>query len=114
MSAAGIVRALWPALRRILIRIGRWVLDDLLEDGVRFVARYLRKRVKVFQRRLGRVKAKWRQRCLRRRIRRYLGASAWLDEHAGSLSKRALRLVEPLAEKIPETSPWERERRAAA
>lgn len=113
MSAAGIARALWPALRRILIRLGRWVLDDVLEDGLSFVARYLLKRVKVMRRRLGRARTKWRRRWLRARIGGWVHASEWLTSHAASLTKRALRLYERLAERIPETSRHESARAAA-
>lgn len=113
MSYGGIARALWPALRRILIRLGRWVLDDLVEDGVRFVARYLLKRVRVFARRLGRARTKLRRRWLRGRIGRWRDASAWLTANASSLRGKALDLYSELAERIPQTSRFESARAAA-
>lgn len=114
MSAAGIARALWPALRRILIRIGRWVLDDLLEDGVRFVGRYMLKRCKVFRRRLERARTKIRRGWLRRRIVRWQKAAAWLFDNASALRKRSLEIYDRLATRIPETSPWDSPRSRVA
>ena len=113
MSASGIARALWPALRRILIRLGRWVLDDLAEDGVVFVARYLLKRVQVFARRLKRARTKLRRRWLRGRIGRWRHASAWLTANASNLKGKALDAYAELAERIPRTSRLESARAAA-
>lgn len=112
MTRTGIVKALWPAMRRILIRLGRWVLDDLVDDGVRFVARYLLKRVRVFSRRLGRARSRLRRRWLRRRIGRWRDASAWLTANASSLRGKALDLYSELAERIPQTSRFESSRAA--
>lgn len=109
---------IWPALRRILIALGRWILGLLQRRGIMIGTEYMLERVEVFKLRLGRVKgqtprAQRRRRWLRGRIRRWTRAAAWLLEHQKELHERALCEYEKLAAKLPENSPLEREPRAA-
>lgn len=99
---------IWPALRKILIAIGRWLLNTARRRGVPMLVGYMLERVEVFKRRLGRARTSRRMKWLRGRIRRWTAAARWLTQHARELNARALRECERLAAKIPETSPMER------
>ncbi len=108
---AKVAKALWPTLRRLILRIGRWVLRSLREHGVQALAGYMRIRANdVFKARLGRARAKWRKRWLRGRIRRWLAVADWLEMHVKTINDEVADALEVLgiADKIPMCSPWER------
>lgn len=125
MTAAAILTALWPGLRRVLLAIGRWLMGVIRDEGVKFLAGYMRQRVHVFRKRLAKVvarrHAKWRPRWLRGRIRRWNYAIAWLQsKHAAKLKGEVLRAADHKATYlIPEEAPgesfgrWRRQQRAA-
>lgn len=118
MSAAALGKALatliWKGLRRIVERLGRWVIRSLAEHGARALAAYMRVRVGVFKKRLARVLARkrhpeWRVRFLRGRISRWLAGARWLDARATELAGIAERTIAPYIEDLPEDAPWENE-----
>lgn len=125
MTAAAILTALWPGLRRVLLAIGRWLMRVIGDEGVKFLAGYMRQRVHVFRRRLARVLArrhsKWRPEWLRGRISRWNRAIVWLQSRqAQKLKGEVLRKANHLATyQIPEEAPgesfgrWRRQQRAA-
>jgi len=114
MNALAILRALWPALRRILVAIGRWVLDALADEGLRGLISYMRQRVKVFRRRLKRRLKRRRKpklliKFVRGRISRWCKAVRWLQgAEAKKLKGKVLKFAIDEAERrIPEESPLE-------
>lgn len=125
MTAAAILTALWPGLRRVLLNIGRWLLRVIAEQGIRFLNLYMRQRIRVFHSRLTRVLArshsKWRPKWLRGRIARWHRAITWLQsQHAAKLRGEVLSMAERKAAKlIPDEAPgesfgrWRRQQRAA-
>ncbi len=99
MSSAAVAATLWPALRGFLVRIGRWLLDVILEVGRSGLALYMRQRVGVFVRRRKRAKAKRRIKWLTGRIARWRKAAAWLEStEAKKLTKQVARRAQKLAE----------------
>jgi hypothetical protein len=99
---------LWSGLKRILIRIGRWVLDELIDEGVDRLVSYMRKRVKVFRWRLrNRARAEWRISFLRGKISRWNAAIRWLQRRAKQLAGKVLDWLQGMAEGLPYHSPWE-------
>lgn len=113
MTTAAILKAIWPGLRRVLLRIGRWLLNALADEGLRGLVSYMRQRVKVFRRRLAKIlkrrHSKWRPKWLRGRIARWLGAIRWLQgKRAAKLKGRVLDYAQRFAEDtIPEDAPDE-------
>ena len=62
---------LWPALRQLLIRIGRWLLRNIAIEGARNLAVYLRMRARHFaERRATEESKRARARLARRAARR--------------------------------------------
>lgn len=111
------VPALWPALRRILVSIGRWLLDRLelyIPRGVTLLTAYMRERVEVFRGRLSRARTDRRKRWLRGRIRRWLTAADWLDKWRFEVKQLDFADCQARAAKLPLVSPQEREPRRAA
>jgi hypothetical protein len=100
VSSAGILAGLWPALRRILIGIGRWILDVILNEGRSGLAVYMRQRIGVFTRRLKRArKGSPRSRWLTGRIRRWTQGATWLEGAAAkALSKKIAQEAQRRAE----------------
>jgi hypothetical protein len=117
MSGAAIGRAIaeiiWKGLRHLVERLGQWVVRELVTNGARALAAYMRIRVSVFRRRLQRVLARrhaaWRPRFLRGRIARWLRGAAWLEEQADHLGKVSADEAEKRLQDLPEESPWEDE-----
>lgn len=113
-NAALLATKLWPSFRKLLIRIGRWVLRQVRRHGAQDMAVYMRMRaLGKFKERLERaVKRGWKRRArwLRGRIRRWLAMSAWLKRNAEKTNKRVVDRLDKLAigDRIPKTSPWER------
>jgi hypothetical protein len=113
MTTTAILQAIWPGLRRVLLRIGRWLLRTIADEGLRWLISYMRQRVRVFQARLKRVLArrhsKWRPKWLRGRIRRWRNAISWLkSKRAAKLKGRVLDAAQRMAERtIPEEAPDE-------
>lgn len=103
------IAILWPGLRRILVRIGRWVLRNVIIEGARGIAVYLRMRARHFIERHSAEESPTRRRRLRRRARRYSAAAAWFDEHANSLTERALEVYDRQSRRIPDCSAYETE-----
>ena len=101
MSTAGILAGLWPALRRFLVRIGRWLIDVAIEEGRSGLAVYLRQRVRVLtRRRKRRRKGSARYRWLTTRINWWRKAANWLEgQEAKRLSKRVAKEAKKRAEK---------------
>lgn len=100
MSTAGILAGLWPALRRFVLRIGRWLIDVAIEEGRRGLAVYLRQRVRVLTRRRKRCRKKGsRYRWLSTRITWWRKAAKWLEgQEAKRLSKRVAKEAKKRAE----------------
>lgn len=113
MSIAALATALWPNLRKFMIRIGKWLFGVLTGEGARFLIRYMHQRVRVFKKRLERVKArrwsrKWRVRFLTGRIMRWTIAANWLEAKQADLKPKVVdAMAKKLDETIPEDSPWE-------
>lgn len=113
MTTTAILQAIWPGLRRVLLRIGRWLLRTIADEGLRGLISYMRQRVRVFQARLkrvlGRKHSKWRPKWLRGRIARWRNAITWLgSKRAAKLKGRVLEAAEKMAERlIPEEAPGE-------
>lgn len=108
---ATIASQLWPALRRLILHLGRWVLGSLRRNGAQNLASYMRIRANdVFTARLKRARTKRRKKWLRGRIRRWLLVSTWLEKHSKKISNKVADALEALgiADKIPMRSPWER------
>jgi hypothetical protein len=116
--------ALWPALRSILRRIGRWVLARLVEHGAPWLLRLMRREIAAIARGIEDAKAwtaaakretglkgkrRWRmlRRRLERRLARWQYGADWIATNATRLKPEVLRQFEALAERIPETAPWE-------
>ncbi len=111
MTTFALVAAkLWPHLRKLIIRIGRWVIQRLRKWGAQSLAIYMRIRVEVFEGRLGRARAKWRKKWLHGRIRRWLKVADWLEHNAKKVNTKVADKLEVLAiaDRIPVNSPWER------
>jgi hypothetical protein len=102
------VPALWPAFRRILVAIGRWLLGVVRRRGIPILVGYMLERIEVFRARLRRAKTDRRMKWLRGRIRRWTAAAKWLTAHASDLHERALEQYEKLSARIPEVAPGER------
>jgi len=99
-------------LRKILLWLGRWVLEDLIETGTTALLAYMRGRVRVFRWRLRhRARAEWRRRVLRGRIRRWNHAIRWIDRHARRLRGRLLDRLASLSgwDSVPYHSLYESE-----
>lgn len=111
MSAAGILAGLWPRLSKFLIRIGRWLLDVVLEEGRRGLAVYMRQRVRVLKRRRKRRKPKSaRYRWLTARITWWGKAARWFDgEEAKRLNTRVTEAAQERAQReLDDAEPeWE-------
>ena len=100
MSTSAVLAALWPDLKTFLVKIGRWLLDVILEEGRGGLAVYMRQRVGVFKRRRKRAKSKRRQKWLAGRILRWNKAAVWLESAAAKrLSKRVATQAQELAER---------------
>jgi hypothetical protein len=113
VSAASVVRALWPAARRILIKIGRWVIRRVRKVGAQRLAKAMRKRALGFQTvRLNAAKRRgdafWAG-FRRKQIRRWLNAAAWLRDNAWELNRAVVDGLDrlALADRIPMTLPGE-------
>ena len=108
------MRRLWPGMKRILIAIGRWVLEEIVDVGLQALIHYMRARVKVFRWRLrNRARAAWRKRWLEGRIERWNRAIRWLTRNAKRFTTRALDWLQRKAQEIPwhsrlESSTWQR------
>lgn len=101
------IAILWPPLRRILIKIGRWVLRNVIIEGAKGLAVYLRMRARHFLERREVEKNAAKRGRLRRRARRYNAAAAWFDEHAARLTARALAVYDRQSARIPDCSACE-------
>ena len=99
MSAASVMRALWPAMARILRAIGRWVIRRVRRKGAQRIAYYMEERIDVFRARLKRARSKRRKHWLQGRIRRWGHAMRWLHRHAVKLNAAAARVLEDAAER---------------
>ena len=100
MSSTAIVSALWPELRGFLVRIGRWLLDVIIEEGRTGLAVYMRQRVRVFTRRRKRARGKRRIKWLTGRIARWRKAAKWLESaKAHILTKRVATKAQERAER---------------
>lgn len=97
MSAASVMRALWPAMARILRAIGRWIIRRVRRNGAQRIAWYMAERVEVFRGRLKRARSSRRKRWLRGRIRRWQHAYRWLHRHAHDLNAGAAKVFEAAA-----------------
>lgn len=117
-AATAVLAALWPGLRKALLAIGRWLLDTIADEGVKGLAIYMRQRVKVFAKRIARVKARrrrarfrihWRVRWLTLRIARWRQAIRWLTSTAAAkLKGRVVGLaIDRATREIPEDAPDE-------
>lgn len=103
-----IIRALVRGLRRFAVRIGRWIIGQIREHGGRAIAHYMRVRVGVFRKRLERVKADWRKRFLRGRIRRWLDAAKWIESRWRQLTAPVLDEADRATQDIGDgVSPYE-------
>lgn len=101
--------AIWPSLRRILVAIGRWVLDRIVRSTVLAVVWYMRGKVEDFKRRLARARSDRRKRWLRGRIRRWTRAAGWLETWRHELADRTTKAAcKQLATKLPEQAAQER------
>lgn len=129
MSAAAIgavASALWPELRRVLIRIGRWILRRLIEYGAPWLLRLMRREMVDMQIRIddaitktaaakrdtgvqGKRRWRMRRRRIQRRLDRWRWAAAWIAANVSKLKPAVLRQFEELSKKIPDIAPWERE-----
>lgn len=120
MTASAILLALWPSVRRILGRLGRWVIALVARKGVQGVATYLEMRTEVFASRRRKARAKLRRRWLAGRIQRWRAAARWLrSEEGGRFRGKVVELAaERAARELPEHADGEtfdrwRGRRAA-
>lgn len=115
MSAAALTaaRILWPAFRKLLIKIGRWVARRVRRKGAMWVSGKMRKRALTFQ--ATRLEAarrrgdKFAARFRKRQIGRWLKMSTWLADNTSRISKAigaALNHL-ALADRIPLTLPGE-------
>ncbi len=115
MSAAAIIQALWPAARRIMKLLGRWVIRRVRRHSAGWVAKRMEKRALGYQtRRMNAAKRKgdgWGAfvRFRKRQIARWLRAVAWLRANAKQLNGLAATELDNLARKagIPLTRPNE-------
>jgi hypothetical protein len=97
VTAAGVLAGLWPTLSKFLLRIGRWLLDVVLEEGRTGLAVYMRMRVRVLKRRRARFrKTRPRHKWLTTRITWWAKAAKWLE---GQEAKRLSRRVAEEAQK---------------
>ena len=53
-----VLRSLWPYLRVLLLKIGRWILERLARKGLDRLRYYMDDKIDDFQRRLGRIIAR--------------------------------------------------------
>jgi hypothetical protein len=112
-NAAVIAATLWPVFRKLILRIGRWVIGRIRRWGSQKVAVYMRMRAEdVFEARLGRARAKWRKKWLRGRIKRWVAIADWLEdkENGKKVNTKVADALEDLAigERIPKVAPWEK------
>lgn len=110
MTAAALARAalepLWPTLRGFLLRIGRWLLETILDATARGLVIYMQQRIKVFCRRLERTRSKRRQTWLRGRIARWARAAKWFEQKADALEERITKAAMARAEaEVPDEAP---------
>lgn len=107
-AATKIAGALWPAFRKLLKQIGRWLIRVMARRGLRNLLGYMACRVDVYEARLGRARTKRRKRWLTGRIRRWNAAMAWLKKHSPRIRVETVRAFEKLSEKMPDRVPLER------
>jgi hypothetical protein len=118
MTTATILVALWPSIRRILGKLGRWVIDMVSRKGAAVVAGYLELRTEVFERRRTKARSQVRRSWLVGRIRRWKAAARWLRGTEGQKLRGKVvdlaveRAQRELAEHATEES-FKRRRRAA-
>lgn len=128
MSAAALTAAasaLWPALRSILRRIGRWILTRLIEHGAPWLLGLMRRKMGDFEHEIqiaiaktkaatretglkGKRRWRMRRRRFQRRLARWAWAAAWIAKNATRLKPAVLREFEALAHRIPATPWWEK------
>ena len=110
MNVAAIVAGLWPAFRKIITDIGRWLVGRIRRHGAKKLAAYMELRIDVFEDRLARARRPHRQKWLRGRIRRWNNAIVWLEANAAKFNKSVADAIEKLAiaDRIPMRAPLER------
>lgn len=123
MSTSALVLVkFWPALRRVLMSIGRWLLETVARRGPGFAVGYCHERILVFRKRLKRAASRLRKKWLRSRIRRWGRAAVWFrSKEATQLTGNVVQLAMKKADRaIPEDAPdesfrrWARRQRRAA
>ncbi len=125
VAVARVLTGLWPALRNLLLKIGRWLIETIAEEGIGGLIVYMRQRVRVFGRRIVRVKARrsrmkskrgprykienWRVLWLQGRVKRWRTAIAWLQSKAAERLRGYViaKAVARAQDEIPEEAPDE-------
>lgn len=122
MNALALAKALWPAARKHAMRLGRWVIDQLSNLGIKALRGGTRAKIKKLSRRMRRLRKKMsRAKSLRKiervarkmkwiedRILRRLRLLAWLDEKESDLTKEVNEKLSALLDSaVPEKSPEE-------
>lgn len=114
MSAAGTFIA-W--LIKVGLRIGRWLLEWMAEEVPILVVGYMRGRIRVFGRRLGRARTARRKAWLRGRIARWTAVANEIAEREREIERAVEKgadwLEDAACKRIPLHVSCERFRRAA-
>ena len=108
MSTAAILTtavALWPSLRRVLVRVGRWLIRRVVNHGVERVLGFMQVRIETFRGRRERARSPRRTRWLTGRIRRWTQAMAWLRARASQLQAKVAAELDAMAESA--RLPWD-------
>lgn len=103
LDLSPIARALWPAFRHIVIRLGRWFARRLANKSALWLASAMTQRIVRFRKQLARSKRdapRWRK-WMKARIRIRQHAIRWLCTHAKTLTERIMQAYEALTKKLP-------------
>lgn len=72
--------ALWIGILPWLRKIGRWLIERLVQKGTQWLLAVMEDRIDAFKRRRARTKLAWRKRWLLKRIFRWTKAHQWVSK----------------------------------
>ena len=106
--ALALARGLWPSLRGLLLRVGRWVLRRISRVGYKRILHYMEERIERFRKRAITRKAKWARAFNADRAERWARVVEWIKANRVRLRKRVATELNGLAkEYIPTHVPCE-------
>jgi peptidoglycan/xylan/chitin deacetylase (PgdA/CDA1 family) len=99
MTTAAIVAGLWPACKRVLLLVGRWLIRRISTQGVERVVHFMELRIETFEGRRERARSDRRKAWLTARIGRWRKALGWVRKQVRAHLERAAKALDELAEK---------------